>query len=276
MNLTACSTTSSTARLLKTTFLRDTIVIHTFHHPRIARQGKPGQFVQILTSAEITPFFRRPMSIFATNPRKETFSILCAVVGLGTRLLAKAAVGDELSIVGPLGNTFSLPRRCSHVVLVAGGVGLPPLAYWARHLIAAKPKGVRPQVTVLAGARSNAERICIPPIKSARCFWSTDDGSYGFKGTAIDLLKKVHGEENWPADGTAIYGCGPTPMLKALQEWIMEAGYWGQFSLEALMPCGFGVCSGCVVEARLEQEGYNRFRRVCYDGPVFGAREVIL
>ena len=268
-------TTGNTARLLKKRFLSDTVVVHTFHHPHIARRGKPGQFVQILTSSGIEPYFRRPMSIFATDPEKETFSVLYAIVGPGTRHLAGTAIGEKLSIIGPLGNTFSIPRRCRHAVLVAGGVGLPPLDFWARHLRAAKKKKLL-QVTMLVGARSDAERICTPHIKSVRRLWSTDDGSFDLRGTVIDLLRKVHSEENWPREETAIYGCGPAPMLKALQKWMLSHGYRGQLSLEELMLCGFGVCSGCVVEARPAKQGYDRFRRVCYDGPVFDAREVSL
>ena len=123
---------------------------------------------------------------------------------------------------------------------------------------------------------ADAERIRTPRITSVRRIWSTDDGSFGFKGNVVELLKDVHRRENWPPSAMAVYGCGPTPMLKALQGWMLDKGYGGQLSLECLMPCGFGVCSGCVVESRPDKTGYDRFVRVCYDGPVFDVGEIKL
>ncbi len=213
------------------------------------------------------------MSIFATDPQKGTFAILFVAVGPGTVNLAQFKVGSELSIIGPFGNTFSLPRNCKQAIMVAGGVGLPPLDFWARRLTAANRKSPL-DITMLIGARTNAERLRIPRIKTVRRFWSTDDGSSGFHGNVVELLQKMHREKKWPPAETAIYGCGPKPMLRALQVWMVRHHFSGQLSLEEMMACGFGVCSGCVVATRPECEGYERFKRVCYDGPVFDAREV--
>jgi len=274
--MTPSGKTHSPARLLAVRRLSDSVFLQVYGQAHIARGAKPGQFVQMQTSAGLDPFFRRPMSIFAAEPKQGTFSVVFAVVGKGTRRLALAKVGDELAVIGPLGNTFTLPRRCSHAILVAGGVGLPPLDFWARHLLRTGGKKAKPEVTLLLGARSDWERIKVPAARGIRRLWSTDDGSFGFRGTVVDLLKKLHTEERWPVEETAVYGCGPTPMLRALQEWVLAQGYRGQLSLEGLMPCGFGVCSGCVVSGRPEREGYERFVRVCYDGPVFEAGEVSL
>lgn len=265
--------TASSARLVRRISLNKTSRIYFFHHPQIARRGKPGQFVQILTTPDIEPFLRRPMSILATEPAKDLFSVLFAIVGSGTEHLAQLTAGDEVAVLGPLGNTFSLPRSCKQAILVAGGVGLPPLDFWARHLTT-KGRKSGLDITMLVGARTDAERLRLPRLKTIRRLSSTDDGSAGFHGNVVELLQKVHGEKQWPASETMIYGCGPKPMLQALQEWLLKNKYAGQLSLEEIMACGFGVCSGCVVASRPEREGYEKFVRVCYDGPVFDAREV--
>jgi dihydroorotate dehydrogenase electron transfer subunit len=249
-------------------------ILH-FHQQQIARRGKPGQFVEILTVPGLDPFLRRPMSIFSTDPAKGTFAILFAVVGPGTRWLDQLTTGAELSIIGPFGNTFSLPRGCRHAVLVAGGVGLPPLDFWARRLATAQRKTPL-QLTMLIGARCAAARLRVPRIKSVRRHWSTDDGSSGFHGNVVELLDQISRQKKWEPKHATIYGCGPAPMLRALQNWMIEHQFHGQLSLEEMMACGFGVCSGCVVRSNPEQEGYDRFKRVCYDGPVFDSREVLL
>ena len=274
--MTPSGTISSPARLQAVKRLSSSVLLHEYRHAAIARHARPGQFVQMQTSPGLEPFFRRPMSIFGADSRKGVFTVVFAVVGKGTRCLARARVGDELSVVGPLGNWFILPRGCTHAVLVAGGVGLPPVDFWARNLVGSKKPASRLRVTLLIGARSDRERIRVPAVPGVQRAWSTDDGSFGFRGTVIDLLRKRQQEEDWPVAGTAVYGCGPIAMLKALQAWMIEHGYWGQLSLEGLMPCGFGVCSGCVVRSARAEEGYEKFLRMCHDGPVFDVAEVSL
>lgn len=252
-----------------------TAYILTFHHRLIARQAQPGQFVQILTTPGIEPFLPRPMSVFSTEPRQGTFSILFAVVGPGTARLAGLATGAELPVLGPLGNTFTLPDGCRHVLLVAGGVGLPPLDFWARRLITNK-NTTPPNITLLVGARNAAARLRLPKIAGVRRAWSTDDGSFGFHGNVVQLLDKTYSEKSWSPAEMMVYGCGPAPMLRALQVWLAQNQCRGQLSLEEMMACGFGVCSGCVVAANPARDGYDKYKRVCYDGPVFDAREVLL
>ncbi len=252
-----------------------TAYILTFLHRPIARQAQPGQFVQVLTAPGIEPFLPRPMSVFSTVPRQGTFSILFAVVGRGTAQLAGLDAGAELPVLGPLGNTFTLPDGCRHVLLVAGGVGLPPLDFWARRLMANKKKSP-PDITLLVGARSKTERLRVPKIDGVQRLWSTDDGSFGFHGNVVQLLDKAFSEKKRSPAETMVYGCGPVPMLRALQGWLAQNHCRGQLSLEEMMACGFGVCSGCVVAANPACDGYDKYKRVCYDGPVFDAREVLL
>jgi len=215
------------------------------------------------------------MSVYATDPSAGTFSILFAVVGKGTGNLMQIKHGEELGVHGPLGNAFTLPRGTKRMILVAGGVGLPPLDFWARSVATSAKKKI-PEIQLLFGARTADQIIRTPRTKSVRYHFATDDGSRGFHGTVIDLLAHLKQKASWTVETTVIYGCGPTPMLKALQSWIIKNNFEGQLSLEELMPCGFGVCSGCVVPARPADEGYDRYVRVCHDGPVFGAREIAL
>ena len=97
---------------------------------------------------------------------------------------------------------------------------------------------------------------------------ATDDGSSGFHGTVVDMLR----QSNIPKD-TTVFSCGPKPMLKALVEYCKETGFDVQVSLEERMGCGFGACVGCV--CKLNVNGEIIQKRVCKDGPVFNGKEVI-
>ncbi len=273
-SMTLHSTIDRPARLVSRKKIRPTIYCDTFHLPAIARRAKPGQFVQIRAGSGFEPFFRRPMSIFAADSEGGTIDILYAVVGTGTRHLAALRKGDEIPIFGPLGNWFILPRGCRQVILVAGGVGLPPLVYFARAILQNRRRP--PEILLLAGSRANETRLQIPATVGVRRLWCTDDGSFGYHGTVMGLLTSLHAEDRWPVESTAVYGCGPTPMLAALQQWLLNTGYPGQLSLEEMMPCGFGVCSGCAVKAGPAATGYDTYKRVCHDGPIFDVREVQL
>jgi len=272
--MTQLSIIDRPAKLVSRKKIRSTVYCDTFHLPAVARRAKPGQFIQVLSNPGLEPFFRRPMSVYAADPQQGTFSILYAIIGTGTRHLADLRKNDEITIFGPLGNWFTLPRGCKQVVLVAGGVGLPPLEFFARDLCYRRKNP--PHIVLLAGSRDNQSRLQTPKIPKITRHWCTDDGSFGHHGTTIDLLQSLHQKEAWPIATTAMYGCGPTPMLRALQQWTLAAGYAGYVSLEEMMPCGFGVCSGCVVPAGPGATGYDTFKRVCHDGPIFDVREVQL
>lgn len=224
--------------------------------PRIAKNAKPGQFVQISCGPGTDPLLPRPFSFLTTT--KKDISILYHVVGAGTRLLAQAKKGDALWVLGPLGTGFSAAKGKT-ALLVGGGVGIPPLYHFAQTLDAKT-------VHVFLGARDKSLLLCEKDFKKlgVNLHLSTDDGSKGAKGFVTGpfeaFLKKN-------AAGAAVYTCGPTPMMKAVAKISAKYKVPCQVSVEVPMACGFGVCLGCAVE--VEDAGKKRFALACVEGPVF-------
>lgn len=230
-------------------------------------QCRPGQFIQVqLPCTDV--YFRRPMSIAAVAP-EGAIEVLFKVVGRGTRLLGDLCRGDRVNILGPLGVPFRLPRKSETTVMVAGGVGFPPLLYLATTMVSA---GYDPKkIHFFYGGRTSADLIERSRIRKLGVVFHpvTDDGSFGEKGLVTEPVERFIADRA----GTKLrmYGCGPEGMLKATDELGVRLGVPGQISLEAPMPCGVGVCLGCVVP--LVKGGHAR---VCMEGPVFEIGEVSL
>ncbi len=220
----------------------------------IAKSATAGQFVNIKVGEGFDPLLRRPFSIHAAKGK--SIEIIYEVVGKGSELFSQRKQGEYADIIGPLGNGFSvLGSRLS--VLVAGGMGVAPLVFLAKKLAKHKP-------LVLIGAKTKNQILCEREFKNLGCEIkiATDDGSRGFKGRVTDLLKKV-------LRPSTIYACGPKPMLKEIAIISKNLKIPAQISLEEHMACGIGACLGCVVDTK------NGFKRVCKEGPVFLADEII-
>lgn len=229
---------------------------------------KPGSFIQI-ELPETDLFFRRPMSVASVNNEKNEIEVIMKVVGRGTTYLSRVSKGDRVNILGPLGVSFKLPSKKEKAVIVAGGVGFPPLMYLAMEMInkGYDPKmieffyGGRSELDILEKSRLKKMKINLHPI--------TEDGSFGEKGLVTKYVEKFITENKIAP--MRMYGCGPEGMLKAVDDLGLKYDVPGQLSLEAPMPCGVGICLGCIVPLR---KGGNA--RVCADGPVFEIGEVIL
>jgi dihydroorotate dehydrogenase electron transfer subunit len=241
--------------------------------PAIARDARPGQFVQALYGGPVGPTMRRPFSVFHTDPDAGTLGIVYVARGAFTIGMSALREGAPLSLVGPLGNSFE-PDPSPDVLhlLVAGGVGAPPLYFLAREMVAA---GHDPAaICVINGARSRDLLVASREFERLGIGLreTTDDGSSGRQGTVTDELR----DQIAAAGPCSVYACGPTPMLKAVGSLCVEAGVPCRVSLETVMPCGLGVCMGCVIKLRneAEPEGYTLVRS-CHEGPIFDASEVI-
>jgi dihydroorotate dehydrogenase electron transfer subunit len=223
----------------------------------ITEVARAGQFIYI----QLPDFtLRRPISIADINKEKNQLTILFKILGKGTARLATYESGEFLDCIGPNGNGFSsFCNDTQSVLLLGGGIGVPPLYYLGKYLI---EKGI--QVTSILGFQS-AEHIFYEKEfqRLGETLIVTDDGSYGEKGFVTDLIDSVPTFD-------IFYACGPTGMLRAVQHQL--EGKKGYLSLEERMGCGIGACSACAVKST-DQDGYLR---VCHDGPVFSAREVIL
>ena len=220
---------------------------------------EPGQFVEALVSNSATTYLRRPFSIYDVDYEKNEMSLLIKKVGDGTRALADLKKGEILNMVYPLGNTFTI-RGEGKALLVGGGVGIAPMFMLARKLSAA---GLRPDV--LIGGRSAAD-VLEPEIYApyAHVHVATDDGSMGEKGTVVQ--HSVF-SENLSAY-SAIYACGPDPMMRAVAKGAELQNIPCEVSLENTMACGMGACLCCVVETT---EGN---KTTCVEGPIFDTRSL--
>jgi dihydroorotate dehydrogenase electron transfer subunit len=232
-----------------------------------ARHCQPGHFVHVkLPTADV--FFRRALSI-AHVPSLNRIEIILKVLGRGTKVMAGLRQGDSVNLLGPLGTPFKLPKKNETVLILAGGIGLPPLLFLTYEMIR---RGRAPeQIVFFYGGRSAVDIVERSRIKKMGVTFQpvTEDGSLGETGLVTESVEKHLLTRR--SDRFRIYGCGPPGMLKATNELGLKHGIPGQLSLEAPMPCGIGVCLGCVVE--LAKGGHAR---VCCDGPVFDIGEVVL
>jgi len=234
----------------------------------------PGQFIAVKVGG---CFLRRPFSIAGCNEvfpeGKRTrnndgsvISLLIKNIGKGTDLLCKKDVGDELDILGPLGNPFPMKPAWKKIWLAGGGTGIAPLLFLAGTL-----KDDRKEVSLFYGARTRRlifsillKNVC-GPIHCA-----TDDGSHRFKGTLPRLLAS-HLKKGERPD--VLMAGGPEPMLKEITAACRHADIPCYVTVENRMACGTGVCFGCVVKI---QNGKNwEYLRVCKDGPVFPGESVV-
>ena len=240
--------------------------------PAIAKYAFPGQFIHIKCSKNNYPLLRRPISIHRIDKEKGEIFILLQVMGEGTKLLTQRAVGDDLDIMGPIGNGFNIYPESRKIMIVGGGIGVAPL-------LALCEESIRQgkEVRVLIGALKKELVIGEESFKilGAKVDIATDDGSYKYKGLVTDLL--IEAILGWLPN--QIFACGPKPMLKKINEIALKANIDCQVSLEERMGCGIGACLGCVCKIKLKEKKNNKeeyhYKRVCVDGPVFKANEVI-
>ena len=234
------------------------------HAPQIVAQGvRPGQFVHIRVPGDTPRLLRRPISVMAARPESETVELAIQVAGEGTRMLRAVRRGDRLSVLGPLGTPFD-PRGAKRLFFVGGGIGAAPIRCAMDAFAGQAEKAV-----AFFGFRGAAYAY---GLEDAPCEVrvSTDDGTMGRQGKVTLLLQAAIDEE--PPD--LVMACGPTPMLRTLQNMTMRQRIACQISLEEYMACGLGACLTCSCKARANSGA--AYRRVCADGPVFDAREVCL
>lgn len=259
-----------TAILLDAREVMTRTVLLRLEAPEIAHGGRPGQFVMVRCAEEgsLDPFLRRPLALHRIDRVRGEVDLLVRVVGHGTAWLALRRPGDAIELLGPLGQGFSLDPRTGNLLLLAGGMGIAPLRAMADEAIERDCA-----VVLVLGARSAGELYPAPLLPAAvELHLSTDDGTAGTCGLAIDLLADPDlGLLSW-AD--QVMACGPRPLLRCLAD-VVQANrlHWrrgfAQVSLEERMACGVGACLGCVVATR------TGYQQVCRDGPVFDLRDLV-
>lgn len=292
--------------------------------------SRPGQFVQLACRFEemskvdhefdwlpgeqmliegnelkgIDAFLRRPFSIAgrrevevegnASNCASE-IDIIGREVGPGTRFLSRLEVGQSISILGPLGNTFALPDPGGTALLVGGGVGIPPMIYLAQSIAEAFARDASQERSAVAFCGALTRDLLALTIESdqsirefnqfgARAVITTDDGTFGTKGLVTHALEH-HLDTAMSSSQIAksvIYTCGPEPMMKAVQNIALKRGIQCQIAVERAMACGMGTCQSCCIRVKKDDaskpplEGKDScYRLACTDGPVFDATKLL-
>jgi len=260
--------------------------------PDIAVAAQPGQFITVRCGGFT---LRRPFSVHQSSPLtgedsgEGEIALLFKVAGKGTLWLSRRQTGEKIDILGPLGKGFSIEPGARNLLLVAGGIGIAPLAFLMQHASS------QHQITLIHGASTAAQlypfssagkkRSKLPPLPEGVQFIPvTEDGSMGQKGMATDILPDFL---DW-AD--QVFACGPADMYKAMALTLNSSPLKGegktivgeglvpshnpkltncQVSLEVRMGCGFGACYGCTINTR------KGLKQVCRDGPVFELDDII-
>jgi dihydroorotate dehydrogenase electron transfer subunit len=266
--------------ILKNTLIAPAHYALTLESSRIASIAAPGQFVQILCGEGTDPLLPRPFSFLTAS--KRDFTILYQVVGKGTGALSKIAPGKKLWVTGPLGHGFtaSIRRRQDSIintlVLIGGGVGIPPLYHLAETFLAKKTTAVRKEnIHVFLGARSKELLLCRNDFKKlgVTLHLATEDGSMGKQGYVTEILDEFLQHSN--PMRTRAYTCGPTPMLKAVSALATRYQTPCEVSVEVPMACGFGACLGCAIKVKHTGDSEHRFAIACQEGPVFKAGDIL-
>ena len=229
--------------------------------PEIAGQAVSGQFISLFCE-DGDKLLPRPISLCEIDRDRGMLRIVYRVVGAGTREFSRKNEGDTIRIMGPLGNGFPLEDK--KAVLIAGGIGIPPMLQLAKELSG--------EVTVVAGYRDSRTFLRRELEEAAE--WvliATEDGSVGLKGNVIDVLQAEG------VDGEVIYSCGPLPMLRGVKRWGEEKNIPAWLSLEEKMACGIGACLACVCQStEVDSHSNVHNKRICKDGPVFLSTEIEL
>ncbi len=236
--------------------------------PDIAMAAQPGQFITV-RCGNFT--LRRPFSVHQVSSQE--IAILFKVAGKGSLWLSHRQAGDGIDILGPLGRSFSIKSGASHLLLVAGGIGIAPLVFLMQCASS------QHQITLIHGTSTATQlyssstgknRDKLSPLPNGVQFVPvTEDSSMGQKGKATDILPDFL---DW-ADQA--YACGPVDMYKSMAEMSWQTKQSNlklrkcQVSLEVRMGCGFGACYGCTINTK---EG---LKKVCRDGPVFELDDII-
>lgn len=251
-----------TVKVVSQTCLADGVYSMWLSTENIAGEAAAGQFISLYCQdgSRILP---RPISICETDREKKAIRIVYRVVGKGTEEFSKYTEGQEIPVMGPLGNGFF--KKNKSALLVAGGIGIPPMVQLAKEL--KQEYGCK--ITIVAGYRDCKMFLKDDLSKYGDLYIATEDGSFGTKGNVIDAIE----ENRLSAD--VIYSCGPTPMLRAVKAFGEKHNIETQISLEEKMACGIGACLACVCKSReTDDHSHVHNKRICADGPVFYAGEV--
>lgn len=230
----------------------------------LANEAKAGQFVGVYTNSA-SNLLPRPISICEVDKERKALRIVYRIAGKGTAEFATWQPGQEAALLGVLGNGFPVKEGIGkRVVLMGGGIGIPPMLQLAKELWA---EGTG--ATIILGYRDAQLFLKEELEKYGKVYVAAEDGSVGTKGNVLTVME----EKKLSAD--VIMACGPMPMLRAIKSYAKERKMKAYISLEERMACGVGACLGCVCKTtHKDAHSHVNNARICTDGPVFDAEEV--
>ena len=224
---------------------------------------RAGQFLHLRVPDD-AHLLRRPISISSIDKVKKQCHLIYRIEGSGTAIFSSLKTGDSIDVMGPQGNGFDLSDldKQNRVLIVGGGIGVPPLLEVAKEL---HERGVK-ITTVLGFATKDAVILEDELAQYSQVLVTTDDGSYGIKGNVSVVINEFANEFD------AIYSCGAPGMMKYINQTFYDHPR-AYLSLESRMACGMGACYACVLKV---PDSETISQRVCEDGPVFKTGTVVL
>ena len=229
-----------------------------------AQTAKPGQFISMYTK-DGSKLLPRPISICEIDKADRQLRVVYRVTGenTGTKQFSELKEGDEIPVIGPLGNGFPLEKaEGKKAFLMGGGIGVPPILELSKQLSCECKQ-------IVVGYRDAHTFLKEEFEQNGSLYISTEDGSVGTKGNVMDAIR-----EN-ALEAEIIYACGPTPMLRAIKQYAEENNIVCYISMEERMACGIGACLACVCQSKEKDHHSNvHNKRICKDGPVFLSTEV--
>jgi dihydroorotate dehydrogenase electron transfer subunit len=244
----------------------DAVLLTVRVPPAVLTRLQPGQFFNIVTrfSGSLDPLLRRPYSVYRAHPDASALTFLVRPFGRGSAWLAERLPGERIGMLGPLGNSFTMPNRAQRLLMIGGGVGVAPLV-----MLSDEAARAQLDVVFIMGAANERGLLAAAELRDRiEYVVATDDGSRGHRGLATEVVGDY---VRW-AD--QIYACGPEPMYRTLRAVVdplrINRSPRIQISVERGMACGLGACLGCVVETT------HGMIASCVKGPVFDLDEVIL
>lgn len=232
----------------------------------LAADAVPGQFIAVYPKNKST-LLPRPISICEVDKAQGRLRIVYRIAGKGTAEFSAYKEGEQVAILGVLGNGFPMAAaEGKNVFLMGGGIGIPPMLELAKEL---HESGLAKEINIIVGYRDSKLFLKEDLEKYGKVYIATEDGSVGTKGNVMDAIR----ENGLQTD--VIFSCGPMPMLRAIKGYADEQQIKAYISLEERMACGVGACLGCVCKTKnVDHHSHVNNTRICTDGPVFDAEEV--
>jgi dihydroorotate dehydrogenase electron transfer subunit len=256
---------------------------------------EPGASVAVMGDELRGPLslLRKPFSIAGREDTAEgtLLHIIHRTVGTGTTWMGSLKPGDEVNLLGPLGNSFPPPPDGKVAILVGGGVGIPPMIYFASRLVKQKAVAFAGSLTrdllplTVTADAPDARPDEVAPLYNITEFSQygvpavicTDDGSFGFRGFVTQALE-IYLDRYFAADPSKaiVYTCGPEAMMRRVADIALARRVQCYVSVERAMACGMGTCQSCVI--RVSNPSAERkwsYKLACTDGPIFDASALV-